>query len=311
MGNENETPKGNGDESLQDNENEAPVDNGNGTSGDGKKIILIVGAVAVVLAIILIAAFMPREPEVDPYVVQLESEVEMYTGQIDSLNVVVDGLNGRLDTVRSQMDSARASNRRLLSSLHNVTNELREYKSLYKEQQALNKKLVSELTEAKLDKEKAKTEVKELKLEVDKINTALYEKTTRLVRLESSLEEAMEQAKTMKETATSVLVFVGREADLKEAGYLKTGRSFFRKNFKLIGFPDVTDDKNKSGVLRISMGETLALPGELDVLADRHGKLSKGKEYEVSKGPSGQTLVTFVDQTLEGQRILAVLKKEK
>ena len=303
MGNENETPEDNG--------NETPGDNGNGTSGDSKKIILIVGAVAVVLAIILIFAFMPREPEIDPYVVQLESEVAMYTGQIDSLNVVVDGLNGRLDTVRSQMDSARASNRRLLSSLHKITNELREYKSLYKEQQELNKKLVSELTQARVDKDRAKTEVKVLKIEVDKINTALDEKTTRLVRLESSLEEAMEQAKTMEETATSVLVYVGREAELKEAGYLKTRRSFFKKKFKLIGFPDVTDEKNKSGVLRISMGETLALLGKLDVLTDRHGKLSKGKEYEVSKGPSGQTLVTFVDETLEGQRILAVLKKEK
>jgi hypothetical protein len=295
-----------------DNGNETtPEDNGSESSGDNKKIILIVGAVAVVLAIILIIALMPREPEVDPYVVQLESEVSMFTGQIDSLNVVVDGLNGRLDTVRSQMDSSRASNRRLLSSLHNVTNELREYKSLYKEQQELNKKLVSELTQVRVEKDRATTEVKELKVEFDKINTALYEKTTRLVRLEASLEDAMDQAKTMKETATSVLVFVGTEDQLKEAGYLKAGRSFFRKNYKLIGFPDVADTKKKTGVLKISMGETLALSGELDVLADRHGKLNKGDEYEVSKGPAGQTLVTFIDATLEGQRILAVLKKDK
>ena len=295
-----------------DNGNETtPEDNGSESSGDNKKIILIVGAVAVVLAIILIIALMPREPEVDPYVIQLESEVSTYTGQIDSLNMVVDGLNGRLDTVRSQMDSARASNRRLLSSLHNVTNELREYKSLYKEQQELNKKLVSELAQARVDKDRATTEVKELKVEVDQINTALYEKTTRLVRLEASLEEAMDQAKTMKETVTSVLVLVGTEDELKEAGYLKSGRSFFRKSFKLIGFPEVTDANKKTDVLKISMGETLALPGELDALADRHGKLNKGKEFEVSKGPAGQTLVTFIDATLEGQRILAILKKEK
>ncbi len=301
----------NGNETPVDN-NETPVDNGNETSGDSKKIILIVGAVTVILAIILLIAFTPEEEKVDPYVVQLEKEVTTYTAHIDSLNSVVDGLNSRLNNIRAQMDSARAVNRTLIASLHRVTNKMKEFQHLYQEQQSLNKKLVAELRQVKQEKERTTTQAKQLKTEVDSLNSELYEKTVRLVRLESSLEEAVQQTRTMKETVTSVLVYAGTENELKQTGYLKAGRSvFFKKNYRAIGFPDVMDEQNKNAIHRISLGETLALQGELAALADRHGKLSKGEEYEVSKGPPGQTLVTFIDSTLQGQRILAVLKNKK
>jgi hypothetical protein len=284
------------------------VDNGNGTSADSRKIILIVGAVTVVLAIILLIAFIPKEPEVDPYVVQLEKEVAMYTARIDSLNTIVDGLNGRLNNIRAQMDTARTANRTLIASLHRVTNKMKEFQRLYQEQQTLNRKLVTELRQVKQEKERTTTQTRQLKIQVDSLNSELYEKTVRLVRLESSLEEALQQVQTVVETVTSVLVYAGTEDELKQAGYLKTGRSvIFRKNYRAVSFPDVME----SAVLRISLGETLALQGKLAALADRHGKLSKGEEYEVSKGPPGQTLVTFIDSTLQGQRILAVLKNKK
>lgn len=278
-------------------------------SGDSKKVILIVGAVAVVLAIVLLIAFMPREPEVDPYVVQLEQEVAMYTGQIDSLNSVVDGLNGKLNTIRAQMDSARESNRRLLSALHKVTNEMKEYRALYREQQELNQRLVSELNQAKAEKEKATAEVRMLKTELDSVNNALYEKTTRLVRLESSLEEAVQRARTMEETVTSVLVYIGAEDELKQAGYLKTWRpAIFSKNFRVIGFPDVTGSQSSQTVRRISLGETLVVDGELDAVCDRHGRLDKGKEYEIQER-QGKSMISFIDSMLQGQKILVVLKK--
>ena len=285
-----------------------PTEEGNG--GDSRRIVLIVGAAAVVLAVILIIAFMPREPEVDPYVVQLEGEVAMYTSQIDSLNSVVDGMDGRLNTIRAEMDTARTANRKLLSSLRKVNGELQQYRRLYKEQQALNTKLQAELRTVREEKDKATEEVKQLKTAVDSLNVELYAKTTRLVRLESSLEEALESAKTMKEAVTSVLVYVGTEDQLKSEGYLKSGRSLFlRKNFKSIGFPDIMDEQNKNLVMRVGIGETLVLQGELDALTDRHGELKKGDEFERSQGPPGQTLVTFIDSTLMGQRILAVVKR--
>ena len=273
---------------------------------ENKNVLIAVGAGAVILAIVFIIALMPTEPEVDPYVVQLESEVATYTSQIDSMNNVVDGLNGRINTLRTQMDSARASNQILLASLRKVTNEMKEYRRLYGEQKRANEKLITELKQARADKEAVAGEVKVLKVEVDSLNNALYSKTVRLVRLESSLEEALEEKKALEETATSVLVITGFENELKEKGFLKTWRAaIFSKNYRVISFPDVLDSNQ---IKRISLGETLALAGELEAICDRHGKMEKGKEYEVSKGPAGQSLITFIDDTLQGQRILAVLK---
>ena len=277
---------------------------------NNRKIVLVVGAAAVILALIIYIALLPEEPTVDPYVVQLEQEVTQYTAQIDSMNLVVDNLNSRIDVVRTQMDSARASNKVLLASLHRVTNQMKEYQRLYKEQRSLNDKLVTELNQVKSEKEKATVQVKQLKTEVDSLNNQMYEQTIRLTRMESSLEEALDREKTLAETVTSVLVYTGTEDDLKQKGYLKTWRqALFSKNYKSTGFPDVTTASNTE-VLRIALGETLALQGDLAALCDRHGKLGKGKEYELSKGPPGQTLITFTDDTLMGQRILAVLKKK-
>ena len=273
---------------------------------ENKNVLIAVGVGAVILAVIFVIALMPTEPEVDPYVVQLESEVATYTAQIDSMHNVVDGLNSRINAVRTQMDSARASNKVLIASLRKVTNEMKEYRRLYSEQKKASEKLISELKQARADKEVATVEVKELRGEVDSLNNALYTKTVRLVRLESSLEEAMEERKTLEETATSVLVITGTADELKEKGYLKVWRAaIFSKNYRVIDFPDVLESNL---IKRISLGETLALAGELEAICDRHGKMEKGKEYEVSKGPAGQSLITFIDDTLQGQRILAVFK---
>lgn len=275
---------------------------------NNKNVLIAVGAGAVTLAVVFIIALMPTEPEVDPYVVQLESEVATYTSQIDSMNNVVDGLNGRINTLRTQMDSARASNKVLLASLRKVTNEMKEYRRLYGEQKKKNEQLITELKQVRADKEAATAEVKGLRTEVDSLNNALYSKTVRLVRLESSLEEAMEEKKALEETATSVLVVTGTEDELKEQGYLKTWRAaIFSKNYKVIDFPDVLESNQ---IKRISLGETLALQGELQAICDRHGKMEKGKEYEVSKGPAGQSLITFIDDTLQGQRIIVVFKSK-
>lgn len=274
---------------------------------NNRRIILVVGAAAVVLAIILYIAFLPEGEgplqEQNPRIAQLESEVEVYTSQIDSMNAVVDALNNRIDVVRTQMDSARASNQVLLASLHRVTRKMQEYERLYKEQRSLNDQLRNEITQVKTERDRALTQAQVLKTAVDSLNNELYSQTISLTRLESSLEEALEESKDLKKTVNSVLVYVGTEDALKQQGYLKTSR-FIRKNYKVESFPDVSNTQ----VLRIPVGETFTLPGELKELCDRHGKLGKGDEYELSKGAQGQSIISFTDDLLVGQRILAVLE---
>ena len=288
------------------------MNKGTDPSGDRKRIVIVVGFLAALLVVLLLTVWKPDTvPEIDPQVAQLESDIALYTGQIDSLNALVDEMDSRIDAMRAHVDSARVSNRKLLTSLHRVTSEMREYQALYRKQKAMNEKLVAELKQLRGEKDQATASVRALKIEVDTLNKLLHDKTTRLIRLESSLKEAVEQARTMQETATSVLVYVGTEATLKEAGYLKTSRGItIRKKYRLIGFPDVTNEQNLDTIRRASIGETIAVPGELAALCDRHGKLSERNEYRASKGPAGQTMVTFWDSTLIGQRVLAVLKKK-
>ena len=282
------------------------------SSGEKKRIVIVVGFLAAILVVLLLTIWKPGTvPEVDPQVVQLESDIALYTGQIDSLNALVDEMDSRINGMRAHVDSAKVSNRKLLTSLHRVTSEMREYQALYRKQRAMNEKLVAELVQLKGEKDVATAAVRELKMEVDTLNKLLHDKTTRLIRLESSFKEAVEQVQTMQEAATSVLVYIGTEDDLKKAGFLKTSRGLtIRKNYKLVGFPDVTDEQGLDMIKRVPVGETISVPGELAVLCDRHGKLSKRKEYRASKGPEGQTMVTFWDSTLMGQRVLAVIKEK-
>ncbi len=279
-------------------------------SGNRQGVIFIIGTIAIILAVVLLIAFLPKEPEVDPYVIQLEQEVSAYTAQLDSLNAVVDGLNGRLDRIRSRMDSVQASNRTVLASLHRVTNEMKEYQRLYRKQQAVSRKLRQELTQVRTEKERAVAEARHLKSEVDSLNNELYEKTVRLVRLEDNLEQAVRRAKSLEATVRSVLVYVGTEDVLKQEGYLKMGRSvLLKKRYRLVGFPRVAGDQEDAAVFRTALGEPLLIPGPVAFLVDRHGKLSKRKrEYTLRAGPQGHPVITFVDSTLSGQRVLVVLE---
>ena len=120
---------------------------------DNKKVLVAVGIGAVILAIVFIIALVPDEPVVDPYVVELESEVANYTAQIDSMDNVVLGMNDRINAIRTQMDSSRASNKVLLGSLRKVTNEMKEYRRLYGEQKRANERLVNELKQVRAERD--------------------------------------------------------------------------------------------------------------------------------------------------------------
>ena len=282
---------------------------------ENRNIIIGVGIAAVVLAVILFA-LVPQTPKVDPYVVQMEQEIAMYTGQVDSLNNVVDGLNQRIDGVRTQLDSAQASNKTLIMALQRVTGELKEYQKLYSEQRELNRKLSTEIQNVRAekdlavaDKEKALAQVANMKKEMDSLNDQLYTKTVRIGRLESNLETAMQQVEQMKETLSSVLLYIGTEEDLKQAGYLKAWRpALFSKDYRIISFPEITNGQLPKGVHRVALNTAFSLQGELEALADRHGKLDKGKEFELQQS-KGAFVITFKEPTLRGQSILAVLKK--
>ena len=277
--------------------------------------VISVGIGAVALALIVFALF-PTAPRVDPYVVQMEQEIALYTGQVDSMTNVVDGMNDRIDAIRTQLDTARTSNKTLVNALQRVTGELKEYQKLYGEQRELNKKLASEIQQVRADKNAAiadkviaLAQVDLMRTQMDSVNSELYTKTIRIGRLESNLETALNQVDALKETMVSILVYAGTEDDLKKAGYLKAWRpALFSKDYRILNFPEMSNSALAATVQQVALNSPLTLSGELEALADRHGKLEKGKEFEIQKA-DGQFQITFIEPTLRGQRILAVLKK--
>ena len=278
---------------------------------NNKQIIAVIGGAAVILGLLLYIALLPSEEEIvqkNLYVQQLEADAERYSAQADSLNLVVESLNARIDTVRAQMDSARTDNKMLLTTLRRVTNESKEYQRLYKEQRTMVDELRAEITRVKAD---AATQVEQLKTSLDSLQSTLSEQAIRLTRMTVSLQKAHEENRALREknralreTLRSVLVYVGIEDSLKQQGYLDMSRRFVRKNYKMTNFPDL----DNSDVIKVGIGEPFRVQGELAALCDRHGKLGKGKEYELQEGRDGQLRITFSDSALAGQRILAVLK---
>ncbi|MDA0711140.1 MAG: hypothetical protein O3B73_13120 [bacterium] len=277
--------------------------------------VISVGIGAVALALIVFALF-PTAPRVDPYVVQMEQEIALYTGQVDSMTNVVDGMNDRIDAIRTQLDTARTSNKTLVNALQRVTGELKEYQKLYGEQRELNKKLASEIQQVRADKNAAiadkviaLAQVDLMRTQMYSVHRELYTKTIRIGRLESNLETALNQVDALKETMVSILVYAGTEDDLKKAGYLKAWRpALFSKDYRILNFPEMSNSALAATVQQVALNSPLTLSGELEALADRHGKLEKGKEFEIQKA-DGQFQITFIEPTLRGQRILAVLKK--
>ena len=273
---------------------------------NNKQIILVIGIAAIALALLLYIAFLPSEEEIiqeSPYVIQMEEEAKRDSTLIDSLNLVVNNLNVRIDSVRTQMDSSRTSNKILLTALHRVTKEMKEYRRLTVSLQA---------------------DLELVKVTRDSLRDNLFEQTNRLQRVTEALEKAHRESQKLREDLqstqqdlqatqqnlqdaeeiiSSVLVYVGTEDRLKQQGYLKTWRRL-RKNYKIINFPNV----NNSDIIKVGIGETFTVQGKLAALCDDHGKLGKDKEYKLSQGQEGQITISFSDSLLIGQRVLAVLK---
>ena len=274
---------------------------------NNKQIILVVGIAAIAVALLLYIAFLPSEEEIiqeSPYVMQMEEEAKRDDALIDSLNMVVDGLNVRIDSVRAQMDSTSTSNKVLLTTLHRLNNEMKEYRRL------------STTLRGDLENVTAAR---------DSLRNSLFEQTNRLQRVTEALEKAHKESEKLradlqvtkedlqvtkedlqdaKEIISSVLVYVGTEDKLKEQGYLHTWRRI-RKNYKIINFPDV----DNTDVMKVEIGKAFSVQGQLAAVCDDHGKLGKDKEYQLSEDKEAQTLsISFSDPLLIGQRILIVLK---
>ena len=270
------------------------------------KHLAILAKVVIIIAGLIYLGIRETSDTADK-VAQFEQDVRMYTAQVDSLNRVVISLEDRINDVRAQLDSARSSNQTVVAALQRVTGELKEYRRIAEKQKERNGQLVAELGKVKEERDRSIEHAREMKTQVDSLNVTLYEQSLRLVRLEARMREQMEEHRAATEALSGVLVHTGTVDELVEAGYLKVkDTSIFTKNYYLVGFPGQVVGPG-SPVEQVAINAAFPLPGELEVVADRHGKLKEGREYTREQS-DGHDIVTFTDSTLFGQRLLVVLK---
>lgn len=269
-----------------------------------KRIILVVGALAAIVAIIWLVVMQPEPNKTNPYVAQLEQEMGNYTAQIDSMDGVIDTFSNRINAVRAQLDSSRASNRILVVSLQKVTSEMKEYRRLYGEQRALNKKLQDQLIQAQSENVALTSSLQGLREQMAQKDEELIDREVRIKRLEASLEDSQQREQEAVEAISQVFVYSGTRKNLEEAGFLQVRqKTIFTDEYKRIGFPDEMSDQ----VVKVNIGSSTIVQGNIHLLADRHGKLKEGREFDLKK-EAESTQIIFKEPTLEGQRVLVVLK---
>ena len=269
---------------------------------DRQKII-IVGILAVLVAALIIVAVRPEKEKVNPHA-KLEQEVATYAAQVDSMNVVMMELNNRVNVVSAQKDSGQAANKVLAVALRNIKSELTEYQDMYKKERALRRKLQTELAQAKAKNVEKDQKIDQMKAEMARQSTEIIDQTARIKRLQASIEDLREQKQEAIETVSKVFAYTGTRDELKNAGYLEVkDQAIIGNSYKLIGFPDEMDNR----VIKTPVGSGFIVNGMIDFLADRDGKLKKGKEYELEDDDHSVKL-TFTESMRRGHRILVVLK---
>lgn len=236
----------------------------------------------------------------DARVLELEEEVSTYSQQLDSVNQIMQGYESRIASLGSQLDTSRSANQTLVAALRSVTGTMNEYKRLFSEQEGLTAKLRKEVTQLKSERNRSTEEANKLRAKVEALDEELHAQRVRTARLEASLRASVDREALAQKALNQVLVLSGTESDLARMAYLEVKQqTIFTDRHRRIGFPPVSD----AAVKRVSLGERITFGSDVRYLVDLHGKLKKGKSYTV-EGAS----VTFVEPSMEGQRVLVVLK---
>ena len=265
----------------------------------------------------LIALFLASctNKEQEMLLLQLQSDMVRANAAIDSLTYSLDDSNRLLDDMRAQVDSTQQVNDKLLENVQKLNKELRHWSKLATEYKQSNERLKLEIEQLRREKQADRYTISQLRAETDRLNGELLEthssirrQSDHIRRLEQELAQTkaeLDEAKKMAQNA--VFLYAANETQLVEQGYLKTHRPFgsgFRKQYELIK----KIDRDSPGTQVAPIGQTIALPGEVEALVDHYGKLRKGDDYEMTRGEAG-VQVAFLNELAGGTGVLAILKE--
>ena len=269
------------------------------------------------ILILFIALFLAActDKEQEMLLLQLQSDMVRANAAIDSLTYSLDDSNRLLDDMRAQVDSTQQVNDKLLENVQKLNKELRHWSKLATEYKQSNARLKLEIEQLRREKQADRYTISQLRAETDRLNGELLEthssirrQSDHIRRLEQELAQTkaeLDEAKKMAQNA--VFLYAANETQLVEQGYLKTHRPFgsgFRKQYELIK----KIDRDGPGTQVAPIGQTIALPGEVEALVDHYGKLRKGDDYEMTHGETG-VQVAFLNELAGGTGVLAILKE--
>ena len=246
---------------------------------------------------------------------QLQSDMVRANAAIDSLTYSLDDSNRLLDDMRAQVDSTQQVNDKLLENVQKLNKELRHWSKLATEYKQSNERLKLEIEQLRREKQADRYTISQLRAETDRLNGELLEthssirrQSDHIRRLEQELAQTKAELDEAKKAAqNAVYLYAANETQLVEQGYLKTHRPFgsgFRKQYELI--KQIRRDNPGTQVAPI--GQTIALPGQVEALVDHYGKLRKGDDYEMTQGEAG-VQVAFLNELAGGTGVLAILKE--
>ncbi len=255
--------------------------------------------------------------EQEMLLLQLQSDMVRANAAIDSLTYSLDDSNRLLDDMRAQVDSTQQVNDTLLKNVQKLNKELRHWSKLATEYKQSNARLKREIEQLRREKQTDRSTISQLRAETDRLNGELLEthssirrQSDHIRRLERELAQTkaeLDEAQAQAAAQNAVYLYAANETQLIEQGYLKTHRPFgsgFRKQYELV--KQIRRDNPGTQVAPI--GQTIALPGEVEALVDHYGKLRKGDDYEMKRGEAG-VQVTFLNELAGGTGVLAVLKE--
>jgi myosin heavy subunit len=244
----------------------------------------------------------------------LQADLRQAGAAIDSLNNTLDSSNLLIDELRSRADSLQGVDDKLLESVQRLNKEVREWRNLYTEQKRKNEQLALEVERLKREKQGDQQTIARIRSEADDLNASLLDAHTnirrqsdRIRQLETELIQARGSIVKLEKVQSTVHVLAATAQSLEQGGFVNVDRTMgraFRKAYKLTGKLDLDDPQ----VLKLAVGETMALGGKLEAVVDRYGQLKEGRDYATSK-QDGQMRISFTNAALAGADVAVVLEK--
>ena len=273
-------------------------------------------SIASLVLVFVAAAFISCGGDEDAkQLVALQSDLQMASATIDSLNYTVESSNLLIDELRARADSLQRVDDKLLASVQKLNREVKQWRRLATEQKRMSQQLTEQIERMKVEKQADKRAIAHLRSEADSLNSALLDAHTSIRRqsdhirkIELDLAQAQDDVAELRKARSSVVVYMASEGYLKENGFLDTSRPFgrvFRKSYKLVR----KLDPNDPAVRQVPIGDELAFEDKLEALADRYGQLKKGDDYKKIIHEDGLTRVIFTSETLGGVDVLAIIKE--